>query len=430
MSPLPETRLFSALLRQARKFRQDHIPLTGIVGTDIVFYSSDPPTELARLLRSPPPSSSSLSDGLHLLPLLQQQLTSLQAADQSSRQLLTEWNELITRTGSTMSPSAFTPAIVAEASLSMISAQAQTIMTQFKEESLFDKNNDNSSSDDDLLNPQIYNNNDEEQENRPPLNMDALGTSLAYRFNEGGNASACLAALSDVLYTREKLKYEPYEWVYDGLAPIVLEDVLRRRKGAPIALAIIAAGIARRAGLPLVPVPAFASSTSNSNSNSVATTAAVAAAVADLPPSLSYKLSEGSQASGPAPSHWLLALSPPIMSSSPNTWIAPPEAFLDANNGKILSLHQVEATYPGTLSFLKLSSSLDEERGGSSLSLSSSWRQIAMMEVWRELVRTIVQAHQRRGESDIVAQWYYVLLALNTGAPEWGHMLAGPEVMS
>jgi hypothetical protein len=331
-----------------------------------------------------------------------------------------------------MSPSAFTPAIVAEASLSMISAQAQTIMIQFKEESLFDKNNDNINSDDDLLNPQIYNNNDEEEENRPPLNMDALGTSLAYRFNEGGNASACLAALSDILYTRERLKYEPYEWVYDGLAPILLEDVLRRRKGAPIALAIIAAGIARRAGLPLVPVPAL--TCENINSNSVATTAAAAAAVANLPPSLSYKLSEGSQASGPAPTHWLLALSPPIMSASPNTWIAPPEAFLDASNGKILSFHQVEAMYPGTLSFLKLSSSLDEERGGSSLSSSSSssssWRQIAMMEVWRELVRTVVQAHQRRGESDIVAQWYYVLLAMNTGAPEWGHMLAGPEVMS
>lgn len=429
MSPLPETRLFSALLRQARKFRQEHIPLTGIVGTDIVFYSSNPPTELARLLRSPPPSHSSLSDGLHLLPLLQQQLTSLQAADQPSRKLLTEWNDLITRTRTTMSSSAFTPAIVAEASLSMISAQAQTIMTQFKEESLFDKDNDNRNSDDDLLNPQRYNNNDEEEEdNRPPLNMDALGTSLAYRFSEGGNASACLAALSDILYTRERLKYEPYEWVYDGLAPIVLEDILRRRKGAPIALAIIAAGIAKRAGLPLVPVPALTSI--DNSSNSLATTAEAAAAVADLPPSLSYKLSGGSQASGPTPSHWLLALSPPIMSASPNTWIAPPEAFLDSSNGKILSLDQVEATYPGTLNFLKLSSSSLEkergERGGATPSLA--WRQIAMMELWRELIKTVVQAHQRRGESDIVAQWYYVLLALDTGAPEWGHMLAGPEV--
>jgi hypothetical protein len=36
-----------------------------------------------------------------------------------------------------------------------------------------------------------------------------------------------------------------------------------------------------------------------------------------------------------------------------------------------------------------------------------------------------LQAHQRRGESDLVAHWVYVLLALDPQAPEWGHMLAG-----
>ena len=35
------------------------------------------------------------------------------------------------------------------------------------------------------------------------------------------------------------------------------------------------------------------------------------------------------------------------------------------------------------------------------------------------------QAHQRRGESDLVAHWMYVLLALDTRAPEWDHMLLG-----
>jgi hypothetical protein len=35
------------------------------------------------------------------------------------------------------------------------------------------------------------------------------------------------------------------------------------------------------------------------------------------------------------------------------------------------------------------------------------------------------QAHQRRGESDLVAHWMYVLLALDTQAPEWEHMLLG-----
>ena len=35
-----------------------------------------------------------------------------------------------------------------------------------------------------------------------------------------------------------------------------------------------------------------------------------------------------------------------------------------------------------------------------------------------------MQAHQRRGESDLVAHWVYVLLALDPRAAEWGHMLA------
>ena len=47
-----------------------------------------------------------------------------------------------------------------------------------------------------------------------------------------------------------------------------------------------------------------------------------------------------------------------------------------------------------------------------------------VMEVWAELARTVVLAHQRRGESDYVAHWLYLLMALDTTAPEWGHVLA------
>jgi hypothetical protein len=35
----------------------------------------------------------------------------------------------------------------------------------------------------------------------------------------------------------------------------------------------------------------------------------------------------------------------------------------------------------------------------------------------------MVTAHQRRGESDYVAHWLYQLLALDTQAVEWGHVL-------
>jgi hypothetical protein len=48
-----------------------------------------------------------------------------------------------------------------------------------------------------------------------------------------------------------------------------------------------------------------------------------------------------------------------------------------------------------------------------------------VMGVWSEMARTMVTAHQRRGESDLVAHWMYCALALDTRAPEWGHALGG-----
>lgn len=39
------------------------------------------------------------------------------------------------------------------------------------------------------------------------------------------------------------------------------------------------------------------------------------------------------------------------------------------------------------------------------------------------LARTMVLAHQRRGESDFVAHWLYQLMALDAGAQEWEHVL-------
>ncbi len=38
-------------------------------------------------------------------------------------------------------------------------------------------------------------------------------------------------------------------------------------------------------------------------------------------------------------------------------------------------------------------------------------------------LRTMVLAHQRRGESDFVAHWLYQLMALDAGAQEWEHVL-------
>jgi hypothetical protein len=43
--------------------------------------------------------------------------------------------------------------------------------------------------------------------------------------------------------------------------------------------------------------------------------------------------------------------------------------------------------------------------------------------VWASFARSMVTAHQRRGESDFVAQWLFQLLALDSQAVEWSHVL-------
>lgn len=47
----------------------------------------------------------------------------------------------------------------------------------------------------------------------------------------------------------------------------------------------------------------------------------------------------------------------------------------------------------------------------------------SVIHLWADMARTMVMAHQRRGESDLVAHWLYQLLALDTTAEEWGHAM-------
>ncbi len=55
----------------------------------------------------------------------------------------------------------------------------------------------------------------------------------------------------------KELKYieKPFEWAYEGLAPLLLRDVLETKKGFSFSLAILFSCIARRLGICLTPVP-------------------------------------------------------------------------------------------------------------------------------------------------------------------------------
>lgn len=110
--------------------------------------------------------------------------------------------------------------------------------------------------------------------------------------------------------------------------------------------------------------------------------------------------------------------------------------YLDVSqNGKVLDATACVSRYP------QLEGLLQEQQGEmQQAALQDSSSQIgwlppqppmqsavlqapSVVAVWASLARSMVTAHQRRGESDFVAQWLYQLLALDTQAPEWAHVI-------
>jgi hypothetical protein len=62
---------------------------------------------------------------------------------------------------------------------------------------------------------------------------------------------AHVEALSTVLFKQLRFRCEPVEWVYDGLAPVLLPEVLQRRKGIPLSLCLVVVAVGMRLGMPL-----------------------------------------------------------------------------------------------------------------------------------------------------------------------------------
>jgi hypothetical protein len=73
--------------------------------------------------------------------------------------------------------------------------------------------------------------------------------------------------------------------------------------------------------------------------------------------------------------------------------------------GELLSADEAKGRYPS----LQTETNDDEER--------------ATLALWREVARTLVLAHQRRGEADAVASWMRAAMALDPAAAEWGRVL-------
>ncbi|KAL4424141.1 hypothetical protein ABPG75_001442 [Micractinium tetrahymenae] len=454
--PRADQRLYAALLRLGRAFEAEGLPLMGVAGGGPVCHSLAWRCCLRAAFEAPSPGGDGLAEGARMLTLLHHQLETLRQAEAHTREVLAEWAALSSRFGAaaSASPSSgrghaasssgvaaaglpappFMAAAGAEEGLALLTRQAQELSDPlFLLEQELDSSGSSGS-----------------QEQAAPVSLDDLAAAVRRQHpalfapargggGTGGAASSSgamgggvaarrldqAAALAEVLYRQQRFKFEPFEWVYEGLSPLLLPPRLQRRKLAPVALAAVAAGVARRLGLPLLPVPA---ELGEDISAAVAEGPAGGAAAGGLPldqlrADVAQRYAGRAAAAPPTAGSWALLLdcgdsagggASSAGSSSGSgggrdgrqqqqqRWTH----AMDACTGELVTATEAVQKYPG-------------------LQLSADWALLAPLVGWQHMVRTVIQAHQRRGESDLVAHWVYVLLALDPQAPEWGHMLAG-----
>ncbi|GIL53826.1 hypothetical protein Vafri_9466 [Volvox africanus] len=118
-----------------------------------------------------------------------------------------------------------------------------------------------------------------------------------------------LEAISKVLFHQLKFRHEPVEWVYDGLAPALLPQVVKRRRGIPLSLAILYCCVARRLGVSAAPVKAAAGGAPGISEGP--------AALHNLPPEVAVRQAGRTVALAPSLDTWLVAAAPPQPQPSP-----------------------------------------------------------------------------------------------------------------
>ena len=60
---------------------------------------------------------------------------------------------------------------------------------------------------------------------------------------------------SQALAVDEGFRQKPFDWNYEGLKPLLLHEVLTRRRGMSLSLCLLSTCIAKRLGIILTPVP-------------------------------------------------------------------------------------------------------------------------------------------------------------------------------
>ncbi|KAJ9520243.1 hypothetical protein QJQ45_030272, partial [Haematococcus lacustris] len=302
-----------------------------------------------------------------------------------------------------------------------------------------------------------------------------------------------LEAVRFYLYRHLRLRHEPIEWVYDGLRPLLLRRAIARRKAAPLALGMLAAGLSSRVGLPAVVVratplvdtsgqgpanllgsvlggQAAALKTKGLGAQGMGRMSLNANYLQNIPDGVAAR--QAGRAASVLPSDcWLVVAVQPRVSRGDlehptgqgaahqqhslqqqllvqkqegqqdkkttsdqrdQRWHGhisrtkggaragvvwePSGVFLDVSvrGGAVLDWPLLTRRYPQVASQLQ-----QQLKAGTSLASPATFQSLVA-----DLVRTVLTARQRRGESDSVAHWLWQLLALDPGAPEWQAVLA------
>ncbi|KAG1678013.1 hypothetical protein FOA52_000808 [Chlamydomonas sp. UWO 241] len=251
------------------------------------------------------------------------------------------------------------------------------------------------------------------------------------------HTTAQLDAIADsLLRGRGRLRHEAVEWVYDGLRPLTLAGLLSERRGVPLSLALAFVAVARRLGVPAVPVCCADTTTAYNNTSEEAAARHAGRAVV----------------AAPSPDRWLVAAPTGAEGGccvrcggggAGASAAALPGCGCGASAGADASADGPPRPFaPGGAWLVDVGArgapvrgwrhQSDDAGASAALGAVAEWgepgRGPQLASFCALLVRAAMVAHQRRGEADLVVHYMYQLLALDPGAAEWARALQAADV--
>lgn len=344
-------------------------------------------------------------DGAQLLPKMQRQLDVLTTVDEETGQSLREWSQLMRRHAPLKFSNGYLrtreACLAIEDGVDVLENQIKNTMDPF---GLHEEENDNVGGDDRATIDDIV--------------LAVKSSNPELKFGYPNDFPSQLSALKETIFDVYKFHYRPFEWVYEGLGPLTLTDLLKKKRGTPAAIAMLITVVGQRLSIPLLPLPAAPIQAGAVNGFEEGM---FGEALEELSPELATRVQSQTHGIPPGPGPWVVKLIRTSKESeefdrhcSRSDRITNKEneeenekLVLDAERGDLLTENDAMIRYP-FLNDLNDATVCNE----------------SVLRTWQGLARIAIQAHQRRGEADFVAHWIYVAMALDPGAPEWSQVLS------